>query len=77
MNRRKGHNYLTVFSDLITKRLLFATPGEEASVWEAFAEELLRHNGHPKAIQHVAHRHERRLHQGSERLPRERSGGVR
>ena len=54
MNRRKGHNYLTVFADLLAKRVLFATPGKDASVWEAFAAELQRHNGHPKAIQYVA-----------------------
>ncbi len=54
MNRRKEHNYLTVFADLAAKRVLFATPGKDASVWAAFAEELLRHNGHPKAIQHMA-----------------------
>ncbi len=54
MNRRKGHNYLTVFADLVAKRVLFATPGKDASVSAAFAAELLRHNGHPKAIQHVA-----------------------
>ena len=54
INRRKGHNCLTVFADLVAKRFLFATPGKDASFWAAFAEELLRHNGHPKAIQHVA-----------------------
>ena len=54
MNRRKGQNYLTVFADLLAKRGLFATPGKDASVWEAFAAELLRHNGHPKAIRRVA-----------------------
>ncbi len=54
MNRRKGQNYLTVFADLLAKRVLFGTPGKDASVWEAFAAELLRHNGHPKAIQYVA-----------------------
>ncbi len=54
MNRRKGHNCLTVFADLVAKRVLFATPGKDASVWAAFAAELLRQNGHPKAIQHVA-----------------------
>ena len=53
MNRRKGHNYLTVFADLMTKRVLFATPGKDASVWAAFAAELLRYDEHPKAIQHV------------------------
>ena len=54
MNRRKGHNYLTVFADLVAKRVLFATPGKDASVWEAFAGELQRHNGHPKAIRYAA-----------------------
>ena len=53
MNRRKD-NYLTVFADLVAKRVLLATPGKDASVWAAFAEELLRYNGHPKAIQCVA-----------------------
>jgi hypothetical protein len=53
MNRRKGHNYLTVFANLLAKRVLFATPGKDASVWEAFAAEMLRHNGHPTAIQYV------------------------
>ena len=54
IKRLKGDNCLTVFADLIAKRVLFAAPGKDASVWAAFAEELLRHNGHPKAIQHVA-----------------------
>jgi len=53
MNRRKGHNYLTVFADLMAKRVLFATPCKDALVWTAFAEELLRHNGHPEAIQRI------------------------
>jgi transposase len=54
MNRRKGHNYLTVFADLIEKRVIFATPGKDASTWETFAAELVKHNGHPKAISQVA-----------------------
>jgi len=53
MNRRKGHNYLTVFADLMTKRVPFATPGKDATVWEAFAVELQQYNGHLKAIQYV------------------------
>jgi hypothetical protein len=32
----------------------FATPGKDASVWAAFAAEMMRHNGHPKAVQHLA-----------------------
>lgn len=54
MNRRKGHNYLTVFADLVNKRVLFGTEGKDASVWESFAQELQAHNGHPKAITQVA-----------------------
>lgn len=54
MNRRKGHNYLTVFVDLAAKRVLLAVEGKDASVWERFAEQLLAHNGHPKAITQIA-----------------------
>jgi transposase len=54
MNRRKGHNYLTVFVDLEAKRVLLAVEGKDAGVWERFAEQLLAHNGHPKAITQVA-----------------------
>jgi transposase len=54
MNRRKGHNYITVFADLVNKRVLFGTEGKNAGVWEAFAQELQAHNGHPKAITQVA-----------------------
>jgi transposase len=50
MNRRKWQ----VFADLIAKRVLFATPERDASFCQTFAQELLRHNGHPKATQHVA-----------------------
>jgi transposase len=54
MNRRKGHNYLTVFVDLEAKRVLLAVEGKDAGTWEHFAEQLLAHNGHPKAITQVA-----------------------
>ena len=54
MNRKKGHNYLTVFVDLAAKRVLLAVEGKDAGTWERFAAELGRHNGHPKAITMVA-----------------------
>jgi transposase len=53
MNRRKRHNYLTVFADLLANRVLFATSGKDASLSEAFAAGLLRHNWHPKAFRRV------------------------
>ena len=54
MNRKKGHHYLTVFADLVAKRVLPAVEGKDASVWEQFTKELPRHNGHAKAIRQVA-----------------------
>ena len=54
MNRKKGHNYVTVFADLGEKRVLFGAEGKDASVWEAFARELAAHNGHAKAVTQVA-----------------------
>ena len=54
MNCRKGHHYLTVFADLLARRVLFATEGKDHTTFQRFAEEILKHNGHPKAITHVA-----------------------
>jgi transposase len=54
MNRRRGHNCLTVFADLVQKRVIFARPGKDSGTWERFAAEILRHNGHPKAVTQVA-----------------------
>jgi transposase len=54
MNRRKGHNYLTVFVDLVAKRVLLAVEGKGAEVWEQFVQQLAAHNGHPRAITQVA-----------------------
>ena len=54
MNRKKGHNYLTVFVDLEAKRVLLAVEGKDAGTWERFADQLVAHNGHPKAITQVA-----------------------
>jgi transposase len=54
MSSRKGHHYLTVFADLIERRVLFATEGKDHTTFRRFAEEILRHNGHPKSIEAVA-----------------------
>jgi transposase len=53
INRRKGHNHLTVFADQMNKRVLFATPGKDFWFWEAFAAESLLHNGHPNVVQQM------------------------
>lgn len=54
MNVRKGHNYISVFADLVAKRVLFATEGKDAETWTRFVEELGKHNGHPHAINQVS-----------------------
>ena len=54
MNRHKGHDDLTVFADLVNHRVVFATEGKDHTTFQRFAEEILKHNGHPKAITAVA-----------------------
>ena len=54
LSYRKGHKYLTVFADLLRKRVVFATKGRDKSTWESFCDELYEHNGHPHAITHAA-----------------------
>ncbi len=50
LSLRKGHNYLTVFADLLAKRVLFATEGKDKETWTRFTAELEKHNGHRHAI---------------------------
>jgi transposase len=54
MSSRKGHHYLTVFADLVKRRVVFATEGKDHTTFGAFVEELARHDGHPKSITAVA-----------------------
>ena len=54
MSVRKGHNYISVFCDLLGKRVLFAVKGRDKKVWEAFVQALGAHNGHPRAVMEVS-----------------------
>ena len=54
MSIRKGHCYASVFADLKARRVLYATEGKDHTVWDRFAQELGRHNGHPHALLHVS-----------------------
>jgi transposase len=54
LSARKGHRYVSVFCDLLGKRVLFAVPGKDKATWEAFVESLYAHNGHPRAITEVS-----------------------
>lgn len=51
---RKGQNYLSVFADLVAKRVIFATEGADQHVWAAFVQALEEHNGHRHAITQVS-----------------------
>jgi transposase len=51
---RKGHHYISVFADLVDKRVLFATEDRDASVWPKFLEALEAHNGHRHALTQVS-----------------------
>jgi transposase len=51
---RKGHDYVSVFADLVRKRVLFATEGKDHSVWESFVTALEKHNGHRHALTQVS-----------------------
>jgi len=54
MSVRKGQEYISVFADLVAKKVIFATEGHDASTWEAFAQALEAHNGHRHAITQVS-----------------------
>jgi len=47
---RKGHEYISVFADLVKKRVLFATEGKGRETWAKFVAALEKHNGHRHAI---------------------------
>lgn len=51
---RKGHDYVSVFADLVKKRVLFATEGKDHTTWEAFVVALEQHNGHRHALTQVS-----------------------
>jgi len=50
LNVRKGQEYVSVFADLLAKRVLFATEGRDKATWERFVQALEAHNGHRHAI---------------------------
>jgi transposase len=54
MNIRKGHEYISVFADLVAKRVIFATEGKDAQTWTRFVEALEKHNGHRHAVTQVS-----------------------
>jgi transposase len=54
MSVRKGHEYVSVFADLVKKRVIFATEGKDHATWEVFVAALEAHNGHRHALTQVS-----------------------
>ena len=50
---KRGHNYVSVFVDMQTPKVLFATEGKDASTLERFKTDLEAHQGDPSCIQEV------------------------
>jgi len=53
-SRAKGHEYITLFVDLETKRTIFVTEGKDSKTVEKFAEDLKEHSISPEEITDVS-----------------------
>lgn len=49
----KGHSYITLVHDLSNCKLIYATPGKDASTVQRFTEDFQAHQGKPAAIEVV------------------------
>jgi len=54
MSRCRGHRYVSVFADLVEKRVIFATEGKDQTVWDRFSAALQAHYGHADKIREVS-----------------------
>ena len=52
-SRRKGHEYITVFADINTGRIIHICEGKDASTIESFSKSLQCHNGTPDQIESI------------------------
>ena len=50
---RKGHQYVTVFADMVKSEVIFVTKGKDSGTIKAFAEELPRHHAQAEQIREV------------------------
>lgn len=47
---RRGHDYISLFVDLDTPKVLFCTEGRDSATVKRFAEDLAKHEGKPEAV---------------------------
>ena len=50
---RKGHNYVTIFADMDSGEVIFATKGKDSGTIQAFSEELPKHAAQAEQIKEV------------------------
>ena len=50
----KRHKYLTIFADMVKRRVLFAVPDKDAATFGAFMKEMEKHQGKRENIQRVS-----------------------
>jgi transposase len=50
---RKGHNYVTVFADMDSGNVLFATKGKDSGTLKAFADEMPKHAADAQQIREI------------------------
>lgn len=50
---KKGHNYITVFADLLKRKVVFVTDGKDSVTVARFVKDLLEQNGNPEPIRFV------------------------
>lgn len=53
-SKRKGHDYITLFVDILKKRTIFIAEGKDHETVEAFVDDLQTHNGQAEAITDVS-----------------------
>ena len=67
LSARKGHKYLSVFADMDTKSVLYATEGKNADTWMRFASLLKKHNGNPVQIENISIDMSKAYHSGAKK----------
>lgn len=53
-SKRKGHNYITQFVDLDTRKTIFVADGKDASTFKAFSKALVEKNGKKENIEAIS-----------------------
>lgn len=52
-SKSRGHDYVSLFVDLDERKVIFATPGKDASTLERFCQDLSTHHGDPEHVKEV------------------------